>query len=139
MNTLSKSVYILLIVLIISCQGVEQKPDVEINRSSFIGKIIITEINEAKENSGGEGGYFEIYFDFHPADTRAAEKYLCTECKDKRVKLFYDYRDTFHSNWIKNWNIKIGNAYPAVRHERANEDNKAAVSYEIFLEPWGRD
>ena len=139
MKTLSKSVYILFIALMISCQGVEKKPDVETNRSSFIGKIIITEITEAKENSGGESGYFEIYFDFYPADTRVVEKYLCSECNDKRVKLFYDHRDIFHSNWIKNWNIKTGNAYPAMRHERVSENNKASASYDVFLEPRGRD
>jgi hypothetical protein len=109
---------------------VEQKPETISNRSSFHGKIIITEITESKENSGGESGYSDIYFDFHPVDIQAE--------KDKHVKLFYDNRDSFHSNWIQKWSIKIGNAYPAIKHERVSENNKA-TSYEIFLEPWGRD
>ena len=133
MNTLLKSVYILFVILFItSCNAPAHKSNPGTN-NSFNGKIIITEIIESKENSTGGNGYSEIYFDFYPADIHASQAYLCSECNDKRVKLFYDNRDSFHSNWIKRWDIKTGNEYPAIRHELLNENNK--VSYEIFLEP----
>ena len=133
LNTLLKSVYILPVILfIISCNAPEPKSNAGSNK--FNGKIIITEITESKESSTGEGGYFDIYFDFYPADIHAPQAYLCKECNDKRVKLFYDNRDSFHSNWIKQWNVKTGNEYQAIRHELLNENNK--VSYEIFLEPY---
>ena len=132
MKTLLKSIYLLVLLFIVSCAVPEQKPNERPNRTS--GKITITEIVELKENSSGESGHYsEIYFDFHPAD--AGRTYLCNECKDKRVKLFYDNRDSFHSNWIERWSIKTGNEYPAVRHDLIKADNKGVASYEIFLEP----
>ncbi|MCL2155761.1 MAG: hypothetical protein FWH53_08875 [Leptospirales bacterium] len=130
MNTLLKSVYILFIILFIaSCNT----PKSNAGSNKFNGKIIITEIIESKESSNGEGGYFDIYFDFYP-ETHASKAYRCSECNDKHVKLFYDNRERFHSNWINKWDVKTGNEYPAIRHELLNENNK--VSYEIFLEPY---
>ena len=132
MKTLTKSICLIALLFIVSCAAPEQMPNERTNRTS--GKITVTEIVRLKENSSGESGYYsEIYFDFHPADT--GKTYLCNECKDKRVKLFYDNRDNFHSNWIEKWNVKTGNEYPAVRHDLIKEDNKPAASYEIFLEP----
>lgn len=100
----------------------------------FNGRAVITEIIDSTEGSGGRN-YVEIYFNFIPAEASAAKNYLCRQCPDKRVKLFYDNRESFHSNWVKKWGIEPGCSYPAVRHDMKRNNNSTEVTYEVLLEP----
>lgn len=135
-SKLSAVILILIIITAASCKTPDKKAvQNEFNRTHY-GKAVIKEIAEAAESSEGDNiGYVVIYFDFIPADSKEKEKYLCSTCSDKRIKLFYDNRDSFHINWVKKWDIKPGNGYPAIRHEMKRTDKTTAVSHEVFLEP----
>lgn len=137
-NKLSAVILILIIISAVSCKAPYKKSvpvQDEFNRSHY-GKAVIKEIAEARESTGGSSiGYVVIYFDFIPADPEEKGKYLCSTCPDKKIKLFYDNRDTFHLNWVKKWNIRPGSEYPAIRHEMIRTDKTSAVSHEVFIDP----
>ena len=100
------------------------------------GKAVISDIVRSKENPGNDdSSYVEIYFHFIPDNPDAPEDYLCGECPDRQIKLFYDNRESFHTTWVKKWDIKPGKEYHAIRHELLRKDDRASVSHEVFLEP----
>jgi len=124
--------------LLVSCgtpaKKINSTPESQLKNHN--GKAVITEIIDAKNSSGSDSrGYLEVYFNFIPADTHAAETYLCSVCSDKKIKLIYDNRESFHKNWLNKWEIQPGSEYPAIRHELMRNDNTSAVSYEVFLVP----
>jgi len=132
------SVIILIAFFSVSCGTPDRKTGER--STAHKGKAVITEITASKDDSAAaDSGYMDIYFKFIPSDPSAAEKYLCPECPDGRVKLFYDNRNSFHKNWIDRWEIKPGSEYPALRHELLRKDNAPAVSYEVLLEPKKQD
>ncbi len=129
---------LLIIIFSVSCGTTEKKTAAPIGENSkrHSGKAVITEIADSKNSSGGDNtGYAEIFFKFIPSDPAAVKSYLCTECSDNKIKLFYDNRESFHRNWITKWDIKPGSEYPAIRHELKRKDNTTGISYEVFLEP----
>jgi len=140
-----------LTIYLTSCAAPEKKtvikpvvPPVTVDTVNTIkkhnGKAVITGITYSANNSDDRNiGYVDIYFNFIPADPGASGSYLCRECPDTKIKLFYDNRDSFHGNWVKKWEIKPGNEYPAIRHEMMRKDKTVPVSYEVFLEPKNRD
>ena len=135
---LSAVILVFIIIFAASCKTPDTKltPQREESRKTHYGKAVITEIIDAKDNTRDDNrGYVEIYFNFIPSDPKAADNYLCRECPDRRVKLFYDNRDSFHLNWVKKWEIKPGNEYPAIRHEMTRDDKSTPVSHEVILEP----
>lgn len=99
------------------------------------GIAVITEIRDIKNPSGtDEGNYFEIYFDFVPLKN-GKPAYSEIESTGRMIKLVYDNREIFHKNWIKKWNIKTGNEYPALHRITRKENKLNYVTYEIFIEP----
>jgi hypothetical protein len=138
MKTTLSTILILLAVLFISCKTQDKTAAHLHDNQKRIhnGKAVITKISDSKTGSGGDTiGYVDIYFNFTPSDSAAPENYLCGECPDINIKLFYDNRESFHANWVKKWDIKPGSTYPAIRHELLRKDNRPSVSHEVFLEP----
>jgi hypothetical protein len=137
MKTLSTTL-ILLAVIFISCKTPD-KTAARLHEDQKLvhsGKAVITKITDSKSGSGGDTiGYVDIFFNFTPSEPDAADNYLCGECPDSNIKLFYDNRESFHTNWVKKWDIKPGSTYPAIRHELLRKDNRPSVSHEVFLEP----
>ena len=115
---------LLIVIFSVSCGTTDKKiradqpAPSEKRQSNHLGKVLITEITDSKDDPAGDNsGYVNIYFNFIPADPGAAGKYLCPACSDSRRKLFYDNRDSFHKTWVNKWEIKTGKEYKAVRHE----------------------
>ena len=101
----------------------------------YNGKAVITDIRPAKTGSGSDdGNYVEIYYDFVPVKN-GVPVYSEIESSGRMLKLFYDNRDIFHINWVKKWDIKSGNLYPAVRRLTKKENKINFVTYEVFIEP----
>lgn len=101
----------------------------------FNGIAVITEIRDVR-NPGviDENSYVEIYFDFVPLKN-GKPAYSEIESTGRMIKLVYDNRDTFHKNWLKKWDIKTGNEYPALYRKTKKENKLNYVTYEIFIEP----
>ncbi len=138
MKTKITTTLFLLTVLFISCKTTEKTalPPHEDEKIIHSGIAVITKISESKTGSDNDTiGYFDIYFNFIPSKPHAADNYLCKECPDTGIKLFYDNRGSFHTNWVKKWDIKPGNTYPAIRHELHRKDDRPSVSHEVFLDP----
>jgi len=136
-TTLSTTL-ILITLMFITCKTPEKivPPPREDQKRIHSGKAVITKIADSKTGSADDTvGYVDIYFNFVPSDAGAMDKYLCRECPDNNIKLFYDNRESFHANWVKKWEIKPGSSYPAIRHELLRKDNRPSVSHEVFLEP----
>lgn len=137
-KTIFSTTLILITVLFISCKAPERRdpPPRGDQKRIHSGKAVITKISESKKGSGDDTvGYVDVYFNFVPSDPSAVAEYLCGECPDNNIKLFYDNRESFHANWVKKWDIKPGSSYPAIRHELLRKDNRPSVSYDVFLEP----
>ncbi len=99
----------------------------------YSGKAKITAIVPSRESSGRD--MYHIYYDFTPLKASHLSEYKYPAAGDKNIKLYHDHRESFHMNWIKKWNIKEGNIYPALR----SEQKKAALSgnnvnFEILLD-----
>jgi hypothetical protein len=138
MKTTLSTTLILIALMFISCKTPEKTvtPPRDNQKRIHSGKAVITKISDSRTGSGGDTiGYVDIYFNFIPSESGAAENYLCGECPDINIKLFYDNRESFHANWVKKWDIKPGSTYPAIRHELLRKDNRPSVSHEVFLEP----
>lgn len=137
-----KILILLLSMVYLSCNAPDKKtetiPQHELYRAHK-GKAVISEIADITDNGinsvRGDNGFVIVYFNFIPAVPYSGTKYQCTECSDARIRLFYDNRESFHSNWVKKWNISPGKEYPAIRHESLKKDNTLRVSYEVFIEP----
>jgi len=137
---LNTIILLLIVISAVSCNAPDKRsgsgPVKKTLTKTHNGKAVISEIAPSKDNSGnGSSGYVDIYFNFIPSDPHAPDKYLCGECPDRKIRLFYDNRDSFHSTWVMKWGIKPGKEYTAVRHELLRKDNRASVSHEVFLEP----
>lgn len=130
MEGIMKRIPVLLtMLLLISCSSTVEKPaatDTRVHK----GKAVICEITFPDSN-----GYSEIYFDFIPDNVRDTENYLCAGCPDFKQRLRHDNSDMFHTNWIREWGIKRGNAYIAerVEHGRAAEGYK--TFFDVTLKP----
>jgi hypothetical protein len=124
-------------ILLYSCSTAEKravKPSEDLTPAAN-GKAVITEIRELSGNSDiNSKGYVEIYFDFIPSKSDDPQKYSGSGCAGYMIKLVYDNRETFHINWVKKWDIKSGNEYPAMC--RSVKKNKfSVISYDVFIEP----
>jgi len=138
MSNIYKIIFLIIAITVLSCNTPYKKitPASGTVSEYHNGKAVITEITDSADDYGTiNRGYVAIYFNFVPSDADSAKKYLCMECSDNRIKLFYDNRESFHLNWVKRWEIQPGSSYPAIRHEIRRKDNSSAVSYEVFLEP----
>ena len=103
--------------------------------TTYNGKAVITQIRDVKSGAGGDDkNYVEIYFDFVPLKN-GVPAYSEIESSGRMIKLFYDNRDLFHKNWVKKWDIKSGNEYPAFRRVTKKENKINFVNYEVLLEP----
>ncbi len=99
----------------------------------YSGKAKITAIVPSTESSGR--GMYYIYYDFTPLKTSHLSQYKYPATGDNNIKLYHDHRESFHANWIKKWDIKEGNIYPALRLEKKiNLVSGNNVSFEILLD-----
>lgn len=98
----------------------------------FPGKAKIVSIAPSLEI--GTSGMYNIFFDFFPDESVLFPHYTYPETPDKNIKLYQDHRYSFHGNWIKNWDIKVGNIYPALRSERKEPLSNADVYFEILFD-----
>jgi len=99
----------------------------------YSGKAKITSIVPSTESP--DRGMYHIYYDFTPLNASYQSQYKYPMTSDKNIKLYHDHRESFHMNWIKKWNIKEGNIYPALRLERKiNLVSGNNVNFEILLD-----
>lgn len=98
----------------------------------YPGKAKIVSILPSEET--GAPGMYNIFFDFDPEKKGSFPYYIYPEISDKKIKLYHDHRSSFHSNWIKKWNIKVGNIYPALRSERKLSLSGENVYFEILFD-----
>ena len=135
----TKVLYTILIsaVLFVILPGCSSKVTAPVDKDSgliyYSGKAKITAIVPSVESS--ERGMYHIYYDFTPLNASHPSQYKYPVTGDKNIKLYHDHRESFHANWIKKWNIKTGNIYPALRSEQKNAAASGNnVHFEILLD-----
>lgn len=127
---------LVLLYIHLSCTAEKQSAKQQVEPPLvYNGIAVITEIRDAKSGAGGDDkNYTEIYFDFVPLKN-GVPAYSEIESTGRMIKLFYDNREIFHRNWVKKWDIKSGNEYPALRRITRKENKLNYVTYEVFIEP----